>query len=73
MMAPSQVPLIKGKWQRIAGNAVQALITGPKRRYAVHGGHRFYRDRRDLREQTAPSDNFVQLAPAFIHERSSCG
>ena len=70
MMAPGQVPLMQGKWQRIAGRALQALITRPKRRYAVHGGHRVDRD---LREQAAPSDNFVQLALALVHECSSSG
>ena len=71
MMAPSQVPFVQGKRQRIARNAVQAFITGPKRRDAVHGGHRFDRDR-GLREPV-PSDNVVQSAPAHVHERSSSG
>jgi hypothetical protein len=61
---------MQGKWQRIAGNSMQVFVAGLERRYAVHGGHGFDRDHR-LREQTALSDNFVQLVPAFFLEHPS--
>jgi len=44
MAAPSQMPFMQGKREGIAGHPVQALIAGPKRRYAVDGGYGFDRN-----------------------------
>ena len=68
MLAPRQMPLVQREWQRVAGNALETLVTGPKRGYAFDGGHRFDRDR-GFGEQTAPRDSFVQSAPALVLER----
>jgi len=44
MTAPSEMPLVQDERQGVGGNAMEALIAGPKGRYAVHRGYRLDRD-----------------------------